>query len=91
LALADVEAKTEIGWHQASNTRLQSEMAKPRYVYADSNVVVHIIAPSEGTAVRGEVYFGKTAMSFMRELRWRINRLGVFQLPVSRAVLGQDP
>jgi len=88
LVLADIEAKTETGWHRASNSKLQQERGKCRFVYAASNAVIHIVAPPEGTAVRGEVQYAKR--NFCDKLRWQIYRWGFPMHFRAGSVLGEE-
>jgi hypothetical protein len=88
LVLAEVEAKTETGWQRASNSKLQQERGKSRFVYAASNAVIHIVAPPEGTAVRGEVQYAKR--NFIDKIRWQFYRWGFPTDFRAGSVLGEE-
>jgi hypothetical protein len=88
LALADLEARTETGWQQASNSRLQLERGISRLLYATSSAVVHIVAPSEGIAVRGRVEYAKR--NLLDKFRWQLYCLGVPMHFRTSPVLGEE-
>jgi hypothetical protein len=88
LALAEIEAKTETGWHQASNSQLQEERGKSRYLYATSNAVIHIVAPAEGSAVRGEAHYAKR--NLWDKFRWQVYCWGLPMHFCVSPVLGEE-
>jgi hypothetical protein len=88
LTLADIEAKIATGWHQASNNRRQQQRGKTRSLDANSTVVIHIVAPSEASAVRGEVQYAYRNLT--DKFRWQLYRLGFPQKFRVGSVLGEE-